>query len=146
MAGAAPDITEANDTPLMVIMATEDDTIGARGNEVIRNYYKDSTGPKYFIEFMDGGHYSFTEMFQYKPNFGDGVGTGKRITKEEEVTFTSKEIIYQYTNGYSLAFLNKHVKGDTDPAIDAYLSKNQSKKNFIHKFNIPKVKEATTAK
>jgi dienelactone hydrolase len=146
MAGAAPDIKTPNHTPLMVIMATEDDTIGLRGNEVIRNYYETSTGPKYFIEFMDGGHYSFTEMFQYRPNFGDGIGTGKRITKEEDVTFTPKEIIYQFTNGYSLAFLNKHVKGDTDPAIDKYLTKNQDKKSFMHKFNIPKVEEATTAK
>ena len=146
MAGAAPNIDTPNSIPLMVIMATEDDTIGLEGNKVIRNYYKNSTGPKYFVEFMDGGHYSFTEMFQYRPNFGDGIGKGKRITKDEEVTFTSKDIIYRYTNGYSLAFLNKFVKGDDDPAIDEYLSANQSKKDFIHKYNIPKVKAPVAAK
>ena len=132
MAGTAPNITAPNDCPVLIIMATEDDTLGIAGNAAIREYYKNSIGPRYFIEFVDGGHFSFTEMFQYLPDFGDGVGTGTRITNGEPVTFTPKESIYRYTNGYSLAFLNKYVKGDTDPAIDAYLSINHAPSLFIH--------------
>jgi len=138
MAGIAPYLTEPNDCPVLILMATEDDTIGAEGNDVIRKYYEDSIGPKYFVEFVDGGHYSFSEMFQYRPNFGDGIGTGTRMTNGEAITFAPKEIIYRYTNGYSLAFLNKYVKGDTDADIDAYLSKNQDTKNLIHKISVPK--------
>lgn len=139
MAGIAPNLPEANDCPVLILMATEDDTIGTEGNAVIRDYYANSTGPRYFVEFVDGGHYSFTEMFQYRPNFGDGIGTGTRITNGEAVTFTPKDIIYRYTNGYSLAFLNKYIKGDTDPAIDTYLSTNHDKKNIIHKQHVPKI-------
>ncbi|MBN4046869.1 alpha/beta fold hydrolase [bacterium AH-315-P07] len=121
------------DVPSLIILATEDDTIGARGNDRVREYYDEGTGPKILVEFVDGGHYSFTEMFQFDSKFGDGVGTGKRITNGEDITYTDKETVYQYTNGYSLAFLNKYVKGESSKAIDAYLGKNQNKSVLIHK-------------
>lgn len=119
--------------PSMIILATEDDTIGVTGNARVREYYDEATGPKYLVEFVDGGHYSFTEMFQYDPNFGDGVGVGKRITNGEDVTYTDKNVVYQYTNGYSLAFLNKFVKGEEGQELDAYLNKNQNESILIHK-------------
>jgi len=121
------------DVPSLIILATEDDTIRAAGNERVREYYDEGTGPKYLVEFVDGGHYSFTEMFQFDPAFGDGVGTGKRITNGEDITYTDKEIVYRYTNGYSVAFLDKYVKGETGKELDAYLGKNQDESVLIHK-------------
>ncbi len=121
------------DVPSLIILATEDDTIRAAGNERVRVYYDEGTGPKYLVEFVDGGHYSFTEMFQFDPAFGDGVGTGKRITNGEDITYTDKEIVYRYTNGYSVAFLDKYVKGESGKELDAYLGKNQDESVLIHK-------------
>ena len=45
------------DCPAMMLLATEDDTIGLDGNERIRTYYNESKGPRYLIEFVNGGHY-----------------------------------------------------------------------------------------
>lgn len=123
------------EVPSLIILATEDDTIGAAGNARVREYYDEATGPKYLVEFVDAGHYSFTEMFQFDPNFGDGVGTGKRITNGENITYTDKKIVYQYTNGYSLAFLNKFVKGEAGAEFDAYLRKNHDSNLMIHKIS-----------
>jgi dienelactone hydrolase len=121
------------EVPSLIILATEDDTIGAAGNARVREYYEEATGPKYLVEFVDGGHYSFTEMFQFDPKFGDGVGTGKRITNDEDITYTDKGTVYKYTNGYSLAFLNKFVKGESGAELDEYLDKNHDDKIMIHK-------------
>lgn len=133
MAAVSPDRTTFN-TPVLAIIATEDATIKERGNEVIRTYYDASKGPKYSIEFPDSGHFAFSDMHQFAPDFGDGVGTGTRITNGEAITFTPIPTVFQYTNGYSLAFLDKFVKGETDPAIDRYLNANNAPEGIlIHK-------------
>jgi dienelactone hydrolase len=124
MAAVSPD-RKTTDTPVLTVIATEDDTIGAEGNARIREYYEGSTGPRYSIEFLDGGHYSFSDMAQFQPDFGDGIGTGKRITNGEPVTYLPINVIHRITNGYTTAFLDKYVKGDDDPALDAYLTGNQ---------------------
>jgi predicted dienelactone hydrolase len=121
------------DVPSLIILATEDGTIGAEGNDRVREYYDEGTGPKVLVEFIDGGHYSFTEMYQYDPKFGDGVGTGKRITNGEDITYIDMETVFRYTNGYTLAFLDKYVKGESGRELDAYLGKNQDEAVLIHR-------------
>lgn len=130
MAAVSPDRVTF-DTPVLTVIATEDGTIGERGNAVIRDYYKNSKGPRYSVEFIDGGHFSFSDMGQFQPNYGDGIGTGKRITRDEEVVFTPMEQIIRYTNGYSTAFLNKFVKGETDASLDEYLDSNIAPEGLI---------------
>ena len=64
-------------------------------------------------------------------DFGDGIGKGTRITNGEEITYTPMEQIIRYTNGYTTAFLNKYVKGESDAEHDEYLSTNQAPKGLI---------------
>lgn len=130
MAAVSPDRTTF-DTPVLAIIATEDGTIKAAGNKVIRDYYDDSKGPRYSVEFINGGHYSFSDMGQIQPDFGDGIGKGTRITNGEEITYTPMDQIIRYTNGYTTAFLNKYVKGESDAEHDEYLSTNQGPKGLI---------------
>lgn len=98
------------DCPVMLLMAGEDDTIGQDGNTRIRRYYQESTGEKYLLNFINAGHYSFTEMYQFNPQFGDGCGTGKRITNGKPVTYISKDKAERLINGYTTAFLNVQLK------------------------------------
>lgn len=130
MAGVARTRTRY-DCPALVLMASEDDTLGIEGNNRIRQYYEESKGPKYFVEFKNGGHYSFTEMFQFSPAFGDGIGTGVRITDGQPVTYTPMEIVYPLVNGYSTAFLGRYLKGLT--GYDAGLSCNHNPDELIVK-------------
>ena len=121
MAGAAPE-WKRTDIPLMLFIATEDDTLGLDRMGHLRNVWAKAAGPRYLVEFRNGGHFSFTEMHQLKPGFGDGVGAGKRITNGEPLTYVAREVVFPLVNGYSTAFLGKHLKGQEGYA--AYLAEN----------------------
>ena len=121
MAAVANERTDY-ETPCLMFIATEDRTIKAEGNARMRTYFEQSKGPKVLVEFKNAGHYSFTEMFQYNPTFGDGVGEGKRITDDGPLKYVDKSTLYRYTNAYSVAFLGKFLRGQTD--YGAYLATN----------------------
>jgi len=120
--------------PAMVLLATEDATIGINGNARIRQYYDESKGPRYLVEIVKGGHYSFTEMYQVDPDFGDGVGKGKRITDGEEIEYISMQHAFEITNSYTTAFFGRYLKGVT--GYDEYLAANHYPDDIIYKGNV----------
>lgn len=135
MAALAPVWRERTNykTPVLMMIGSEDKTIGTRGNDNNRKYYDESKGPHYLVEIKDAGHFTFTNVFQLNPNFGDGIGEGERITKPgEKVTFLSEELSHKITNSYSLAFFSRYLKGET--GYDAYLQSNPFGDLIIHKF------------
>lgn len=119
------------DLPTMVMVGAEDDTIKLEGNDRLRKYYEESKGPHYLVEFKNGGHYSFTEMYQFKPDFGDGVGEGVRLTNGQPVKYVTMDVAYPIINGYATAFFGKYVKGVQ--GYDGYLSANRNEKELIVK-------------
>ena len=126
---------ENYDCPAMLLLATEDATIGLEGNKRIREYYDESKGPHYMVEVVDGGHYSFTEMYQLNPTFGDGVGTGTRITNGESVTYTPMEVVIEVTNSYTAAFFGRYLKDLT--GYDEYLATNHYPDDILYKISVP---------
>ncbi|MFO0946110.1 MAG: prolyl oligopeptidase family serine peptidase [Planctomycetota bacterium] len=111
-------------TPVLVILGTEDATIGVKGNDNARAFFEESKGPHYLVEILDGGHFTFSDMFQIKPDFGDGIGKGKRITKPEEpIEYLGMKESYEIINSYSTAFFGKYVKGMTE--YDRFLASNE---------------------
>ncbi|MEP7271641.1 MAG: hypothetical protein ABI882_09045 [Acidobacteriota bacterium] len=123
MAFAPPEGHTNLAVPSLLMLGDEDATIGAQGNAAIRANFAAHKGPAFLLEMKRGGHYSFTDMGQLDPNFGDGIGTGKRRDTGEAVTFTPMESAYEMVNSYSLAFLDHYIKGNRDSL--AYLRKNQ---------------------
>jgi predicted dienelactone hydrolase len=119
------------DCPVLVLMATEDKTMGLDGNANIRRYYEESKGPRYFVEFKNAGHFSFTEMYQFKADFGDGVGAGKRIASGEDVVYPAMEFMFPVINTYSTAFFGKYLKTITE--YDGYLRENKYPEELIVK-------------
>lgn len=130
MAGAAEERTNFQ-CPVMLLVATEDKTLGKDRVDYLRRYFDESKGPHYSVEFTNAGHYSFTELYQLKPDFGDGVGKGKRVTNGEPITFLPMKTAYTLTNGYTTAFFSKYVKGMD--GYDCYLRANQNPKELITK-------------
>ena len=120
--------------PAMVLLATEDATIGLDGNARIRQYYEESKGSRYLVELVNGGHYSFTEMYQVNPHFGDGVGKGQRITDGEEIVYIPMERAFEITNAYTTAFFGRYIKGLT--GYDEHLTINHYPDDIIHKGNV----------
>ncbi|HWC78168.1 MAG TPA: hypothetical protein VG778_11935 [Blastocatellia bacterium] len=108
--------------PTLRMLGTEDTTLGAPGNAIIRAQHARHTGPAYLLELKDGGHFSFTDMFKVNKNFGDGIGKGKRRDTKEPFDFTSMETTYKIVNSYSVAFLGYHLKGQKE--YGAFLGRN----------------------
>jgi dienelactone hydrolase len=119
------------DCPVMVVMATEDNTLGLENNERVRRYYSESRGARYLVEFRNGGHYSLTDMYQLNPTYGDGVGTGERITNGEPVTYVSMEAAFTLTNGYTTAFFGRYLK--ELEGYEEYLAVNHNPDELITK-------------
>lgn len=125
------------DMPVLLLIATEDDTINAEGNDRMRAYYEESKGPRYSVEFKNAGHYSFTEMYQLNPNFGDGVGSGKRITNGEPIDYIGMDKAYPLIKGYVTAFLDRYLRGEE--GREAYLVENHAQGELIVKSGAPAV-------
>ena len=121
MSGAPPTHTNLA-VPTLWMLGTEDTTIGARGNALIRALHSKHSGPSFLLEMKNGGHYSFTDMFKINKNYGDGVGPGKRRETQEPFEFTSMETTYKLVNAYSLAFLEAYSRGKS-PSL-AFLKTN----------------------
>jgi predicted dienelactone hydrolase len=117
-------------TPVMMICATEDATLGLDRIEQIRHYCAACQGPHCLVEMLDAGHFSFSDMFQFKPNFGDGVGQGDRITKPgEPVEYLDMQTTYAIINSYSTAFFGVYLKEQAGYA--SYIANNQFPE-FVH--------------
>ena len=123
MAGVAEDRTNFA-CPVLLFYAAEDATLGENRQQLIRDYYENSTGPRYWVAFRDAGHFSFTEMHQLKPDFGDGVGSGVRVTNGEPLEYPAMEEVFPLVNAYSTAFFSRYLKGSDK--YSAYLEGNQA--------------------
>lgn len=133
MAAVVPDFTRKSTVPLLLFIATEDDTINAEGNAEARAYYEATTAPKYRVELKDGGHYTFSDMYQINPAWGDGIGKGERITDGSPLTYIGQEKAYALTNGYSTAFFARHLK--EQDAFAGYLDQNQDEAAVLYDAN-----------
>ncbi|HEV8146965.1 MAG TPA: dienelactone hydrolase family protein [Bryobacteraceae bacterium] len=120
-------------TPVCMMIGTEDSTIREAGNARNRAYYEASKGPHYLVEIKDGGHYTFTSVEQYNPNYGNGIGKGKRITiPDQEVTYLSPEESHRIVNAYTLAFFGMYLRGQS--GYRGYLQKNHFGERILYKF------------
>lgn len=66
--------------PYLFLLASEDNSIGAVGNTLIRSDYADLAGPAWLVEVADAGHFSFSDIAGLHDSWNAGCGTG--ITQE----------------------------------------------------------------
>jgi dienelactone hydrolase len=120
-------------TPIFMMIGTEDNTIHAAGNARNRAYYEASKGPHYLVEIKDAGHYTFTSVDQYNPEYGNGIGHGKRVNTapDQDVAYLAPEESHKIINAYALAFFAVYVRGE--PGYQAYLKENHYGDKIIYK-------------
>lgn len=110
--------------PMLLFQAAEDATIGNEGNTRAKKYFDEAKSDKYFVLIKDAGHFSFSDMGQFRPDFGDGIGKGKRVTKpDSEINYLDLDKVFEITNSYSTAFLGVYLKGED--SYRAYIEKNE---------------------
>jgi type 1 glutamine amidotransferase/dienelactone hydrolase len=100
----------ATSLPALVMLAGRDRTMGDGGNHVSRLYWEVCTGPKYLVELRRAGHFSFSDMDRINPSFGDGIGSDRKTGEEFLPIDRSKAWI----NAFSLAFFERHLRGDAE--------------------------------
>ena len=71
-------------------------------------------------------------MYQLKPDFGDGVGKGKRVTNGEVLDYPPMTLVFPLVNGYSTAFFGKYLRGLG--GYDAYLRENHHPDALVYQF------------
>ncbi|CAK9041700.1 unnamed protein product [Durusdinium trenchii] len=100
------------ETPVMMMIGTEDTVLGAEGNDACREYALKPKGSSYLLEIKLGGHCSFTSCDLYNPAYGNGIGESKSLTKPGEM-YEALDITKQHEiiNTYGLAFLDKYLRG-----------------------------------
>lgn len=124
LAGTALKGTEspACKVPMLVILANADRTVEEAGNELSTAYFEAATGPKFLLNFKDAGHYTFTEMLQINPDWGDGIGTEKDDDGNVTFTYSDAHKAQQITNEYSVAFFDAFLRHDA--VAEAFLKTN----------------------
>ncbi len=111
MSGAYPEHTKFT-VPTLWMIGTEDRTIGIIGNNIVRGHHAKQQGPSVLFEMKNGGHFSFTDVPQFNPQFGDGAGKGKRWAGGAEFNYTSAATTYQMINEVTARFLAAYQRGD----------------------------------
>jgi predicted dienelactone hydrolase len=103
----------------LLMLATEDKTIEEDLNDGIRTVYDALPGPRWLLEVIDAGHYSFTISCSTGTGLGDGdgCGEGERFADGSPFTFTPAEMVWEIVDVYSVALFGRYLKG-----IEAYES------------------------
>lgn len=108
----------------LLLLATEDKTIGLGGNQGVRDTYALLGPPRYLGEIVDAGHYSFSFACQTGLGIGDGDGckTSTRFADASPFTFVDDMRVWDIVNGYSAALFGRYINGITD--YDEILNQN----------------------
>jgi len=121
------------EVPMMYMIGLEDRTVGVPYNEWIRDVYERSPAPKFFVEFPDGGHYTFTDACGIAPTLfgsGDGCGEGTRIQGGAPFVFVDYLHALAVQNAYMLAFLEYTLNGDV--RYEPWLAANHFPETILH--------------
>jgi len=97
--------------PVMLMVASQDKTIGDSRSQMFLKVYKMWTARKWLLEFEDAGHFTFSEMHRIDPGHGDGSGPAKRFDGSEFVYWDCDDA-QKYINIYALAFFDCILRND----------------------------------
>jgi predicted dienelactone hydrolase len=118
-------VSDSYTAATLMLIASEDQTIGLEGNDAARETYAMLPSPRFFGEVIDAGHFSFSFACQTGLGIGDGDGckTGERLDGSGTVTFVADMRVWDLVNGYSAALFGRYIDGID--AYDVFLAENQ---------------------
>ncbi len=115
MALAGP-ISESYSAATLLMLATQDKTIGLDANQAIRDAYDALPGPRILVEVIDAGHYSFSFACATGLGIGDGDGcaSGTRLEDGSPIVFTDYLRVWDVVDTYSAALFGRYLRGITE--------------------------------
>lgn len=125
-------VSDTYDAATFLMLATQDKTIGLDGNQLVRDTFAALPDPRYLVEIVDAGHYSFSFACQTGLGIGDGdgCGTGTRLEDGSVVEFVDDMRVWDLVNGYSAALFGRYLKGIE--GYEAYLERNLDPEIVVH--------------
>lgn len=106
--------------PLLSILAEEDNSIGALGNNLIASNFKSANPPIRLVRVRDAGHWNFSDICGLVDGFSPGCGEGVRQTvANEPFTYLDIDIGRGIARAYAVAFFDRYLRDAPDAA--AYL-------------------------
>lgn len=110
-----PGVTIANiDTPVLMLLAQEDNSILEVGNNLIRSNYDAIGTPALLVEFADAGHWSFSDICALVESFAPGCGEGVRQTNGEPFTYVDIDATRARAADWATTFFAGYVLDDAD--------------------------------
>ncbi len=109
-------------TPVLFVLAREDNSITELGNNVLRNNFMMATPPAWMVEVNDAGHWGFSDICGLVEMFDPGCGEGNRQTNGEPFTYLDVDIGRGLTSAYASAFFDLHLRGAVN--AEAFLQTN----------------------
>lgn len=98
--------------PLGFLLAVEDNSITAIGNDLIRTNYQRATAGAWLGEVADAGHWSVSDLVGVIPAFAPGCGAGTRQTDGAAFTYLDAATGRGITAAYATAFFRAYLTDD----------------------------------
>lgn len=115
-AGGVGEFARGVTQPTLHFLATEDQTLGAAGNDQIEGMYDLCEGPKAIVRIRDAGHYSPTVGCEVAPQLfaTDGCDRGTRLLDPSvEFEFLDHRRVFDVVNYYETALFGLYLRGAT---------------------------------
>ncbi|MBW2652482.1 MAG: dienelactone hydrolase family protein [Deltaproteobacteria bacterium] len=112
------------DTPIMTMFGSEDHTMHD-WEFLIRYNYMDRPPPKIMLDFINGGHYTFTDACVLLPTLfgqGNGCGSSRRFDTGEEFDFIDHDQAFKIINTYVTAFFDSYLKEQESTFYHLYMN------------------------
>lgn len=101
------------DVPLLLLLAQEDNSILEIGNNLLRGNFDDANEPVWLVEFIDAGHWSFSDVCALVEGFSPGCGDGIRQTvADEPFTYVDIEATRARAGDWITTFFAAHLLQD----------------------------------
>ena len=99
--------------PMLSLLAEEDNSIGAIGNNLIALNFANQHPPARLVRVTDAGHWGFTDICGLTMGFSAGCGEGLRQSVPgEPFTYLDVEVGRGIASAYALAFFDLHLRGN----------------------------------
>jgi len=110
-----PGVTIANiDTPVLMLLAQEDNSILEIGNNLLRGNYDDAAAPAWLVEFVDAGHWSYSDICALVDAFDPGCGEATRQTNGEPFTYVDIDETRARSSDWISTFFAAYLLEDAD--------------------------------
>ncbi|MFT5583989.1 MAG: dienelactone hydrolase [Cognaticolwellia sp.] len=109
--------TSTLDKPLAILLAVEDNSITALGNQLIVSNMEEAPNTAYRLDVADAGHWSVSDIAGLDPAFQAGCGTDERMTDGTEFEYLDPAQGSAIAGHFAAAFMAELLLGERGAVV-----------------------------